>query len=194
MTKTIHIDKKDVPEMILRAFPGYRGRKFEIRVAEEVHMYGCAWEGGSKNDYVAVDLDTGRSYHNTVEFGNMFVRAPGSATVPLPPNAAVVCHKIFCGKDLGLTIYLHPSRVAKLLPERPELTRDQEIVLAATCGLKSFARFYEANYHTGITQERYDAAKSELIGLGYLSKRGAATTAGRNARPDKDLRQLGQEG
>ena len=50
----------------------------------------------------------------------------------------MVEHTIFCGKDHGLTFYVHPDSAAKLLPsESVELTPNQKLVLNATASLKS---------------------------------------------------------
>jgi hypothetical protein len=39
----------------------------------------------------------------------------------MPPNVIVVEHSIFCGKDVGITIYVRPANLAKLLPEGGDL-------------------------------------------------------------------------
>jgi hypothetical protein len=66
----------------------------------------------------------------------------------------------------------------------------------ATCGLKpsyngiANFRLHEARRHTGISPERYEAAKASRIARKFLNKAGAVTTAGRNARPATDLSRL----
>ena len=62
-------------------------------------------------------------------------------------------------------------------------------VTHATCSLKSSYggvsnyRFHEARRYTGITAERYEAAKASLIARKLLNKAGAVTVEGQNARP-----------
>jgi len=88
---------------------------------------------------------------------------------------------------MGLTIYVHPSNLAKLLPKPAELTRHERTVLGYTARLKSSYggisnyRFHEAHERTGITLAEWDAAKQSIIGKKLLNKRGAITTQGRNA-------------
>lgn len=38
-------------------------------------------------------------------------------TVELSPEVLIVEHSIFCGKDSGITVYVHPSVMPKLLTE-----------------------------------------------------------------------------
>ena len=89
-----------------------------------------------------------------------------------------------------ITIYLNQEDLAPLLPSKQEITEDEKIVLHYTKSLKStYAgiknyRFYEANREKGITLERWDRAKNNLISRELLNKRGAITDEGRNAYED----------
>jgi hypothetical protein len=141
--------------------------------------YGVAYRG--------VDLLTGTMLPpDCDEYGNPFIRAE-VPTVALEAGRAIVCHKVFCGKDMGLTIYVHPSNLAKLLPKPVELTGHEQTVLSYTASLKSSYggisnyRFHEAHQRTGIILAEWDAAKQSLISKRLLNKRGAITTQGRNA-------------
>jgi len=185
--RTIHLDPREVPSVFCRAFPNYRGRKFVVGVRESVTLEANYWSGGTRYEYCGVDLLTGAVLPpDCGEYGNPFVN-PEVPTVTLEPQRAIVCHKIFCGKDLGLTIYLHPANVAKLLPKPAELTRGERIVLKYTASLKasyggiSNYRFHEAHQRTGITQQEWETAKSSLVDKGLLNRRGAITTKGHNA-------------
>jgi hypothetical protein len=185
--QTVYLDRGDVPEVFRRTFPGYRGRQFCVTSAESVTLDANYWSGGTKYTYRGVDLVTGAVLPpDCDEYGNPFIR-PEVPTVALEPNRAIVCHKVFCGKDMGLTIYVHPANLAKLLPKPAELTGHERTVLGYTARLKSsYAgisnyRFHEAHERTGITLAEWDTAKQSLIGKGLLNKRGAITTQGRNA-------------
>jgi len=113
----------------------------------------------------------------------------------IPVGVVVVEHSMFCGKDMGLTFYIRAENASKLLPaSNDSLSADQKIVLAATCGLKSFARFDEAQAETGIDRERYDTAIVDLIAGGYLRKNKSITPKGRNAIGDTRLSDLRPEG
>ncbi|MHC4398937.1 MAG: hypothetical protein ACYTG0_04580 [Planctomycetota bacterium] len=185
--RTIHLDPREVPDVFRRAFPGYRGRKFVAEVRESVTLDANYWSGGTRYTYRGVDLVTGEILSPECdEYGNPFTH-PEAPTVALEPHKAIVCHKVFCGKDLGLTIHVHPENVAKLLPMPTELTPSERIVLGYTSSLKasyggvSNYRFKEASRETGITLDGWNLAKDSLIGKGLLNRRGAITTKGRNA-------------
>ncbi|MFH1918709.1 MAG: hypothetical protein ABIP48_02310 [Planctomycetota bacterium] len=185
--RTVYLDRQDVPEVFRLAFPSYRGRQYRVTAAESVMLDANYWSGGTKYTYRGVDLLTGKVLPpDCDEYGNPFVR-PEVPTVAIEPGRAIVCHKVFCGKDLGLTIYVHPDNLAKLLPKPAELTGHEQTVLSHTASLKSSYggisnyRFHEAHQRTGITLAEWDTAKQSLIAKGLLDKRGAITTKGRNA-------------
>ena len=97
----------------VKCYPAYRGRK-PVRVSSctryNMHDY---WDGGSRNYVQFIHLPTGRYLplselqyeHQTA--GNPFKLAIG--TVTLTPDVAAVENVIFCGKDLGLRVYVCPD-------------------------------------------------------------------------------------
>jgi hypothetical protein len=175
---------------------GYAGKMFKAVVCTEatIPIDAGLWSGGSREVYTAIEFATGRqaSFPGQDE-------APWGArqerTVKLEPGLAVVRHSMFCGKDMGLTFYLHPANAAQLLPApSAELTKYEKLVLHATCSFKSSyggrdryqmaqcdAR-YGKDFQSFPTREQWDAAKQSLIAKGLLNKAGAVTVAGRNAR------------
>ena len=107
------------------AFPDYCGRKFRLEVTTSVRCNDTWWDGGSKSDYAFVQLSTGvlRELPDFISGGFL----PGSAaahkalsSVQLSVDCAIVQHSIFCGKDMGLRVFLHPDNVVKLLPAAAE--------------------------------------------------------------------------
>jgi hypothetical protein len=111
------ISKSNVWPVVKRAFPNYRGRKFRVEVTEHVSFQDVNWGGGTKNYYVALLL-------NGDNVASLPDRPPWSnpaegATVALPPGSVVMCNTIFCGKDLGIRIYVNPADVATLFPHLP---------------------------------------------------------------------------
>jgi len=185
-----YLEKHEVPPIFAKAFPDYAGRKYRVEIAETVSLHDDSWSGGSIVEYRGVDILTGEVFAPRQRYGNMFDNPSGRIpVVPLEEGKAIVAHQIFCGRDMGLKIYVHPNNVNKLLPP-PEggLTDDEYIVIEYTCSLKSSYggvsnyRFREANRRTGITPQRWEAAKASLQSGGYLDKRGAVTVKGRNAR------------
>jgi hypothetical protein len=190
---TIYLDARMVPSHL----PGtYTGQKFKARVTESVTIPIDAglWSGGSRDKYHAIDLATGRQ-----------VEMPGQREAPwgdrreyqvtLEPGIAVVEHSIFCGKDMGLTFYMHPANAAALLPAPVELSPVERLVLVATASLKSS---YGGRDRYQMAQDEYscrkalgetlypsrvewEATKAGLVAKGFLNKAGAITPAGRNA-------------
>lgn len=184
--KTIYVKNPDgyLRSVFEKCFPDYRGKKFEVQVGlpKQLNSY---WDGGSKRDYVLYDLDTGKLIG--VQSNHPFFEPNNPRDLIDPPESiAVVCHKIFCGKDMGLTLYIHPNRFTKLLPAPVELSDHERIVLKYTSGLKSsYAgisnyRFVEANRNTGISHEQWESAKRLCIEKGLLNRAGAITPDGRN--------------
>jgi hypothetical protein len=95
-----------------------RSRK-PVRVkASQSYYVTDYWDGGSRAYSCFVDTNTGLSLSDS-EVGfelqlqsNPFKQRIGD--VVLKPGVAVVENTIFCGKDLGLRIYLCPEDYAKL--------------------------------------------------------------------------------
>lgn len=181
-----YLEKKDIPQVILNAFPKYNGKKFRLNVCESVHLHNAYWDGGSRTEYRAVKLDTGEVSSANSQITNPF-RVPKAPSVEIPARTAIVSHIIFCGKDVGLEIFARAEDVVLMLPPVDNLTEDQKIVLEYTRSYKSSYggisnyRFHEASGCTGITSERWGVAKDEMIAGGYLNKQGAITPKGRNA-------------
>ena len=192
---TIYLDANMVPATLRR---GYDGKKFKAHVCETmtIPMTAGLWDGGSRDKYSVIRLADGAEIEPINHNAAPWNRERRDVTVQLEPGIAVVEHSMFCGKDMGLTFYVHPSNAAQLLP-RPsgELTPHEKLVLIATRSLKSsYAgrdRYDNAQgeYHcekalAGApypSRAQWDEAKQSLIGKGLLNKAGAITTAGRNA-------------
>ncbi len=102
---------------LVSLYPDYRGRRkvrVEARASYFVHDY---WDGGSRSYAAFVSLSTRRcvsldslKYEHQTN-GNHFNLPIGK--VELEPGVAVVENVIFCGKDLGIRIYVHPSDFSK---------------------------------------------------------------------------------
>jgi len=98
-------------------FREYRGRKpVRIREAKSYHVSDY-WSEGSRTYCFFVDATTGE-YLPTDRVGftpqtaaNPFGLRTGSFT--MKPGIAVVENVIFCGKDLGIRVVLHPDDYAK---------------------------------------------------------------------------------
>jgi hypothetical protein len=194
---TIYLDPNQVPAMLRGA---YQGKKFQAVVCESTTIPADAglWDGGSRETFRVVELATGRAINPP---GINQASAPWdkreSVTVDLQNGYAVVRHSMFCGKDMGLTFYVHPDNAQKLLPapQADDMTAHEKSVLEATCGLKSSYQgrdrydlsqrgdynIAKRAYDYAMTREEWNAAKESLIRRGYLNKTGAVTVSGRNA-------------
>jgi len=112
MNPRIKVNKSQVGEIVSAVFPEYKGRKFWVVYAESVTLHDTNWGGGTRNFY--------RGLNRTGEIRSPFVPSPWvnpfeGAKIELTAEVLLVEHSIFCGKDLGVTIYAHPSLAEKLL-------------------------------------------------------------------------------
>lgn len=189
----IYLDPAMVPAQ-LRA--GYTGKKFKAIVTTEVTIPSDAglWSGGTRDTYQFVLLSTGTAVAASDNMSSPWNPSRRDQQITLLPGTAIVEHSLFCGKDMGLTFYVHPDNAAKLLPAPAAALSDHEsIVLNATCSYKSsyngrdrydMAKGYSYGESSEYfpTRAQWDHAKNELIVKGLLTKNGAVTPQGRNAR------------
>jgi hypothetical protein len=194
---TIHLDPKDVPATLRGA---YAGKKFQAEVCEQVFISSQdgIWDGGSRTTYQMIEAHTSRTIPISDNMSAPWNAARKDQTVKLEPGYIVIAHSIFCGKDMGLKFYVHPSNAAALLPAKTdELTPYEKLVLTATRSLKSsyggqdryemMSSEYRSRSILGElaypTRAQWDETKTTLIAKGLLNKAGAITVQGRNAVP-----------
>ena len=188
MSSVFHVDK---PDSVIRSIAqtiGYTGRKFQVRTTESVTLSDNYWSGGTRSYWYFFSLGTGKQVSLP---GQNPLQDANTHSVELPPDVLAVEHAIFCGKDMGLTVWAHPSAMDRMaLPAAPELSPEESIVLYTT-------RAYKASYggvsnlrqkESGLPPEAYERAKQSLIEKRLLNKRGAITPAGRNAASERDPR------
>jgi len=82
----------------------------------QVGIHGLNWDGGSRNQFRACDLQGNRL--GSMDKHNM--RAPWNNPaegqyLPMPQGAVVVEHSIFCGKDDGLTFHINPADLPRFI-------------------------------------------------------------------------------
>lgn len=194
MTQPIYTQDQTIKRIASLAFPQWRGRKLAVKPAAEVSLVNTAWNGGSRNSYVAIQLNAG-TFERIADARRVNpLREHDARSVAVPVDVAIVEHSIFLGKDAGCVVYLNPANVNALLAANAEveLTATERIVLAATRELKPAYRLAEATVTTRITETEYNAAKQSLIGRGLLRKNGSITDNGRNAIGRVNLYQLRQ--
>lgn len=182
MTDTIHVERAAVAAIVAATFPGYAGKRFKIVARERVTISDLNWSGGTRSEYVAVTLD-GRRLGDMSEFNAKAPwdnRAEGAST-SIPAGACIVEHSIFCGRDMGLTIYVRPDAVAKYLPAPcSDISAEHMTVMRAIRTLIPRARREECA-RAGINAARYDAIVAELKTAGYCSANGGLTLKGKNS-------------
>lgn len=95
--QTIKVRKTEVAPLVVATFPDYKGRRFSVRVANQVRLDDLNWSDGTRSQYRACTL-TGERLGSTDRYNAM---APWDRnqiegqTLPLVPGAAVVKHTIF---------------------------------------------------------------------------------------------------
>lgn len=98
------------------AFPDYRGRKFRIETKyfpREVNSY---WDGGTRSYYVFLNLQNGAIVPVGSNHPMFESQKPNAVPIDLPPEIVIVEHVYFCGKDLGIRVYVKKE----VLPALPE--------------------------------------------------------------------------
>jgi len=185
--ESFRLEKKDpyVDRIIKRCYPDYKGRKIVIStmIPNQLESY---WDGGSRTFYTFYELATEKLL-NIGSNHPFFEKDKPRLIEKLPRGIIIVAHTIFCGKDMGITIYANKEDIVPLLPEPQELTENEITVLLYTRSLKSsYAgiknyRFYEAHNRTEITIEEWEKAKENCIRKRLLRKNGSITPKGRNA-------------
>ena len=88
--------------------PGWRGRKIHVRVSERPKRLTSMWDGGSKDSWVGVQIST-RQLISLPLCGFMNIQPDYIPT----PGVCLVEHSIFCGKDAGCTLHLHPEDLGR---------------------------------------------------------------------------------
>jgi len=179
-------NEPNVQRLAQAVFPSYRGRKFSFEVADKVALTGTYWDGGSRSSYGGVNLSNFQAA-SLPQFDPPQHGGPiQTPEVEVQPGMAVVEHSIFCGRDTGITFYVHPSDAPQLLPEPESVTEDEKIVLVFTHALKNTSggrsniRFTEAHSRYGITADRWTAAQETLKARKLLRANGSITPAGKN--------------
>lgn len=193
-TNTIYLESNQIPATIRG---GYTGKHFRAIVTDSVFIPADAglWSGGSRTTYRAINLETGESRAASNDMASPWDSSRKDSRVELRDGLAIVSHVYFCGKDLGLTIYVNPTNAAALLPAPVDLSPLARVVLKYTKERKASYngrdRFdmmiddMRYNLVPGLdaapTRDDWNREKAELIAGGFLNKSGAITTKGKNA-------------
>ena len=176
-----HLNRKDVPAYLLGH---YEGNKLKAEPCTSVTIQSDAgiWSGGSRERYIAVELASGKMIALPDQDSAPWDSNRTTREIPLKPGFAILRTSVFCGKNMGLTYFVHPDDIVKLVPDNSSvaLCDIEKRVLRIISGYKAFARNDEFR-RAGIELGEADAIKARLISLGLLNKAGAITVKGKNA-------------
>jgi hypothetical protein len=103
----------EIKRIVAACYPAYKGRKIRVAAATQYHMSNY-WDGGSRDYVVAYSLATGEVSAPSRAASNPMNGAAHS-TVEIPAGVALVEHTIFCGKGIGIRIYVNPANMPLLL-------------------------------------------------------------------------------
>lgn len=185
---TMEVRFEEVREIVQAAFPGEVSRRtVKVDVTAGEYQVSDYWSEGSRNIAVFVELATMRSIPATSlpsevrqKKNNPHNLAIGR--VQVTPGIVVVENIIYCGKNMGFRIHIHPDNVTKTLPsastESKVDSRDLRILVSYR-SLKSGPYRQEALSALKVTKEDID----RLVESGYLA---------RNARGAISLTQKGR--
>lgn len=112
-----------VKRIIAATWPEYSGRKVELLVTDQVHLSSYISDGGSWNEWKALELKDFQVADIECHGGlSAHVAGPGSLAwntafdaTKTVPNIAYVGRIHFCGKDMGVRIVIHPDNATKML-------------------------------------------------------------------------------
>jgi len=116
----IKVSKTDkvVKAIINASFPNYKGRKVSIETSRIPTQLDSYWFEGSRDYYAFVQLAD--------DFKCLPVHSNNPVYEPkqprdlknLPKGIVLVQHTIFCGKDMGITIYANQDDVTPLIEHK----------------------------------------------------------------------------
>lgn len=118
---SIKTDNVEVKRIAKLAFPEYRGRKFRFQVQTYSIDLRSYWDGGTRSYFKFVCLADGRVSIEVPVQSAFDKQIKGLDACTVPEGFVCVEHVIFCGKDLGLRLHVHPNNVAKLLTDGSRL-------------------------------------------------------------------------
>lgn len=112
---TIKVSRHQVWGLVSKVYPEYTGRKFSVRFTDKVWLHDLHWSGGTRHEYAMVST-SGESTRANYNLIAPWDNKDEGKQIDIPKHIAIVEHIIFCGKDLGIVINLHPSNLPKWLP------------------------------------------------------------------------------
>lgn len=113
MNPTIKLSKANpaVKALLAATFPAYKGRKVVAEIATSVTLWDTNYSGGTRNVYHFITPD----HQERLTVPAPWVNRAEGAVVPLSAGLVVVEHSMFCGRDCGITVHVHPDLAPKMI-------------------------------------------------------------------------------
>lgn len=117
LTPAIPLSKsnKAVKAILAATFPEYKGRKVMAEVRPTMQMWDTGFGDGTKSVYKVIEAEADGVYVQTSRPFSPCRKGDEGRTVELSETVFVVEHIIFCGKDYGIRIYVHPDLAPKMI-------------------------------------------------------------------------------
>jgi len=104
-----------VKEILKATFPEYKGRTIKIKTEFPQNLVSY-WSGGSKREFIFYQPGTGK------EFWISDLEAPWEQykegrnfdPTTIPDSVVLVEHRYFCGKDMGIIIYVKEPKMLEV--------------------------------------------------------------------------------
>jgi len=101
-----------VKDLAKAIYSDYNGRKFHIQ-KQESYQPSNYWDGGSRTYSVAIDFRGQRvlmpTHESTVPWNKQ-----AHDSFEIPQGVGILEHTYFCGKDMGITLVIHPNQTLSL--------------------------------------------------------------------------------
>lgn len=190
----VYLAPSDLPALIVEAIKGAGcpvRSSIPCYVSETASMHAVSGEG-CKGFATLIDLDSGatRTVWGSWGGGNPFARGEhdsvdhDTAERPLPPNGCIIKGYIGGAKGGRVSITIHPTRAAKLLPEQGSVSERDRVLLGVYADLNSRGRKEYFERHPTAVPTPAELASLADRGFIKLAKNGAVTITpdGRNNR------------
>lgn len=97
---------------------GYRKRHVNIVSATSVTLQNLNWDGGSRNEYSAVDLREGTVKRSpNLGMAHPMENEYEGAKIAMRKDVIILQHGTFMGKPATMTIFCHPDNFPYLIGE-----------------------------------------------------------------------------
>lgn len=108
--------KKTIAPLLKATFPDYTGKKFFVQAAENITLYDLNWCEGSRTQYRTCTT-AGTTINDSDKFNHIapWKNPAEGQTMPIPPGAIVATRTISQGRECGITFYINPADMPRLI-------------------------------------------------------------------------------